>query len=317
MTTTILPAPPEVDPDHVAEVRAFTRFYTAMLRVLDEGVLDSPYSVTEGRIVYELAQREATDVAELRRELGVDAGYMSRITARLEADGLLTRERSTVDARRQVLRLTDHGRSVFAMLDARSDEQVTGLLADVPEPVRRRVVAAMGTVRAALGGMEPAPLRAVVLRPPGPGDYGWVISRHGALYAEEYGWDTGCEALIARIVGEYVENHDPAREAAWIAEVDGDPAGSVFCVRKDDTTAQLRVLLVEPSARGLGIGSRLVDQCLQFARRAGYRRIVLWTNDVLVSARRIYEAAGFTLVEEEPHHSFGQDLVGQHWARDL
>jgi DNA-binding MarR family transcriptional regulator/N-acetylglutamate synthase-like GNAT family acetyltransferase len=310
-------ATPVVDPARVEAMRSFTRFYTSIIGVLDEGLLHTPYSTTEARIVFELAQREATGVADLRRELGVDAGYMSRITARLEAGGLITRERSPADARRQVLRLTEQGRQAYSVLDARAAEQAAQLLAPVPEPVQQRVVAAMDTIRTVLGDSRADPLRTVVLRPPGPGDFGWVIARHGALYAAEHGWDAGFEALVARIVADYVDAHDPAREAAWIAEVDGEPVGCIFCVAKDDTTAQLRILLVEPSARGLGIGSRLVDECLRFASRAGYRSITLWTNDVLVSARRIYEAAGFTLVEEEPHHSFGHELVGQNWTRPL
>jgi DNA-binding MarR family transcriptional regulator/GNAT superfamily N-acetyltransferase len=303
--------------ERVAELRAFTRFYTSVLGVLDEGLLDTPYSVTEARIVFELAQQDATDLADLRRRLGTDAGYMSRLTARLEADGLLTRERSPVDARRQVLRLTDQGRSVFATLDARAAEQAAGLLAGLPDPVQQRVLAAMSTIRTVLADGRPERPRTVIIRPPGPGDYGWIVARHGALYAEEYGWDTTFEGLVARIVGEFLAGHDPAREAAWIAEVDGEPVGCVFCVAEDETTAKLRILLVEPDARGMGIGARLVDECVRFARRAGYQRLVLWTNDVLVSARRIYEAAGFTLVDEEPHHSFGHDLVGQTWALDL
>jgi DNA-binding MarR family transcriptional regulator/GNAT superfamily N-acetyltransferase len=314
---TTMPPPAEVDPSQVAAVRAFTRCYTAVLGVLDEGLLHTPYSVTEARVIYELAQRDESGLAELRRDLRVDAGYMSRIVARLEADGLVTRSRSASDARRQVLALTEQGRAVFTTLDARSAAQVGQLLAGIPEPVRRRVVAAMDVVRTVLADERPSAVRTVVLRPPGPGDYGWVVARHGALYADEYGWDADFEGLVARIVGDHVEHHDPAREAAWIAEVDGEPAGCVFCVARDATTAQLRILLVEPRFRGLGIGTRLVDQCLQFARRAGYRSITLWTNDVLVSARRIYEAAGFALVDEEAHHSFGHDLVGQHWARDL
>ena len=313
MTDTARP----VAPERTAELRAFTRFYTSVLGVLDEGLLHTPYSLTEGRTVFELAQQDATDLADLRRRLGVDAGYMSRIVTRLEADGLLTRERSTVDARRQVLRLTDQGRAVFATLDARSAEQAAELLGRLPDPIQERVLAAMGMIRTVLGDEPTERSRTVVLRPPEPGDHGWVVARHGALYAAEYGWNASMEGLVARIVGDFVADHDPAREGAWIAEVDGEPVGCVFCVARDETTAQLRLLLVEPSARGLGIGARLVDECLRFARRAGYASIVLWTNDVLVSARRIYEAAGFTLVEEEPHHSFGQDLVGQTWARDL
>jgi DNA-binding MarR family transcriptional regulator/N-acetylglutamate synthase-like GNAT family acetyltransferase len=314
MTTDTLP---QVAPDRVAALRSFTRFYTSVLGVLDEGLLDTPYSVVEARIIFELAQHEATDVADLRRELGVDAGYMSRITARLEAGGIVTRERSSMDGRRQVLRLTDQGRAAFATLDARSTEQAAHLLAGLPDPVQQRVVAAMDAIRACLGDAPTAPLRSVVLRPPDPGDYGWVVARHGALYAADHGWDTSFEGLVARIVGDFAQGHDPAREAAWIAEVDGEPAGCVFCTARDETTAQLRILLVEPTARGLGVGSRLVDECIRFATRAGYASIALWTNDVLVSARRIYQAAGFTLVEEEPHHSFGHDLVGQTWTRPL
>lgn len=317
MTDLATDSPPRVEPARIAAVRAFTRAYTAVLDLLDEGLLHTPFSVTEARIIFELAQQEATEVAELRRLLRIDAGYMSRITARLEADGLVTRRPSPVDGRRQVLRLTDAGRAAFATLDARSTEQVAGLLAALPDAEQQRVVAAMEVVRIALGDRPPDGPRPVLLRPPGPGDYGWVVARHGALYAQEYGWNADFEALVARIVADYVEHRDPAREAAWIAEVDGEPAGCVFCVAKHETTAQLRILLVEPWARGRGIGARLVDQCLRFATGAGYRSIMLWTNDVLVSARRIYEAAGFTLVEEEPHHSFGRDLVGQFWTRDL
>jgi DNA-binding MarR family transcriptional regulator/GNAT superfamily N-acetyltransferase len=307
---------PAVDADRVAALRAFTRSYTALLGVLDEGLLHSPYSVTEARVIFELAQRELTHVADLRRDLGIDAGYMSRITARLEADGLVRRERSLTDARRQVLRLTEQGRAVFDMLDARAAEQATQLLAGMPDPVQRRVVAAMDTIRAAFADQATSP-STVVLRAPAPGDLGWVVARHGAQYAAEYGWDDTFEGLVARIVGDFAADHDPRREAAWVAEIDGEPVGCVFCVAADETTAQLRLLLVEATARGRGVGRRLVDQCVRFARRAGYRSIVLWTNDVLVSARRIYEAAGFTLVAEEPHHSFGHDLVGQHWSLEL
>jgi DNA-binding MarR family transcriptional regulator/GNAT superfamily N-acetyltransferase len=309
-------AAPGVDAERVVALRAFTRFYTALLGVLDEGLLHSPYSVTEARVIFELAQRELTHVADLRRDLGIDAGYMSRITARLEADGLVQRERSSTDARRQVLRLTEQGRAVFDMLDARSAEQATQLLGRMSDPVQRRVVAAMDTIRAAFGqGASSAPT--VVLRAPAPGDLGWIVARHGSLYAAEYGWDETFEGLVARIVGDFAADHDPRREAVWIAEIDGEPVGCVFCVAADETTAQLRLLLVEPTARGRGVGRRLVDECVRFARRAGYRSMILWTNDVLVSARRIYEAAGFTLVDEDPHHSFGHDLVGQTWSLEL
>jgi DNA-binding MarR family transcriptional regulator/GNAT superfamily N-acetyltransferase len=305
----------------VAEVRAFTRFYTAVIGVLDEGLLGTPYSVTEARVLFELAQSDATDVADLRRGLRLDSGYMSRIAARLEADGLVTRAPSGRDARRQVLALTPRGREVFADLDARSADQVAHLLDKLGEADQERLVTAMGTVRSMLGAAQgdglPATARTVVLREPGPGDLGWVVARHGSVYAAEYGWNAEFEGLVARIVADYAAAHDPRREAAWIAELDGEPVGCVFCVARDDTTAQLRILLVDPAARGLGIGARLVAECLRFATAAGYESMMLWTNDVLTSARRIYEAAGFRLVDEEPHHSFGQDLVGQVWERRL
>jgi DNA-binding MarR family transcriptional regulator/GNAT superfamily N-acetyltransferase len=305
----------------VAEVRAFTRFYTAVIGVLDEGLLGTPYSVTEARVLFELAQSDATDVADLRRGLRLDSGYMSRIAARLEADGLVTRAPSGRDARRQVLALTPRGREVFADLDARSADQVAHLLDKLDEADQERLVTAMGTVRSLLGAAQgdglPATARTVVLREPGPGDLGWVVARHGSVYAAEYGWNAEFEGLVARIVADYAAGHDPRREAAWIAELDGEPVGCVFCVARDDTTAQLRILLVDPAARGLGIGARLVAECLRFATAAGYESMMLWTNDVLTSARRIYEAAGFRLVDEEPHHSFGQDLVGQVWERRL
>jgi DNA-binding MarR family transcriptional regulator/GNAT superfamily N-acetyltransferase len=303
------------NPARVAAVRAFNRFYTEVIGVLGEGLLDTPYSLTEARVLFELAQEGATEAAALRRRLHLDGGYLSRILGRFEGRGLLVRTRSTVDGRRQVMRLTPQGRAAFALLDQRSAAAVDGLLAGLRDEEQRRLLAAMATIRGVLGGTSPA--AGYVLRALRPGDLGWVVHRHGVLYAEEFGWDETFEALVARIVADYGEQHDALAEHAWIAEVDGESAGCVFCVRRDADTAQLRLLLVEPRARGLGIGARLVEECLRFARRAGYRHIMLWTNDVLAAARRIYERAGFTLVDEEPHHSFGHDLVGQHWARTL
>ncbi|HEX6508036.1 MAG TPA: helix-turn-helix domain-containing GNAT family N-acetyltransferase [Chloroflexota bacterium] len=296
-------------------MRAFNRFYTGVIGVLREGLLDSPYSLTEARVIFELAHQEATDVADLRRMLGIDAGYLSRILERFETAGLVVRERSSVDRRRQVSRLTEAGREAFAMLDARSSQEIETLLGRLTGDERRRLLTAMQRIREILEGIPPS--RSFVLRPLGPGDFGWVVYRHGILYSEEYGWDETFEALVARIVADYVDRRDPRREAAWIAEVNGEPVGCVFCVKRDESTAQLRLLLVEPSARGMGIGSRLVEECLRLARRAGYERIMLWTNDVLVEARRIYQRAGFQLIDEEPHHSFGHDLVGQNWSRAL
>ncbi|MBC6462075.1 helix-turn-helix domain-containing GNAT family N-acetyltransferase [Actinomadura sp. HBU206391] len=304
-----------VDDHAVTAVRGFNRFYTGLIGVLREGLVNTPYSLTEARVIFELAQSEATEVADLRRALDLDAGYLSRMLARFEADRLITRERSSTDARRQVIRLTAQGGSVYEMLDERSGEDIRELLGGITVEQRRRLIAALGTVQEVLDEV-PRP-RAFVLRPLGPGDFGWVIHRNGLLYAEEYGWDHTYEALVARIVADYVDGHDPRRECGWIAEVDGSPVGCVFCVRKSDEVAQLRLLLVDPGVRGMGIGGRLVAECLRFAEAAGYAEIMLWTNDVLVDARRIYERAGFELEGEEPHHSFGHDLVGQFWRRSL
>jgi DNA-binding MarR family transcriptional regulator/GNAT superfamily N-acetyltransferase len=299
----------------VAAVRGFNRFYTNVIGLLRGKYLGTPYSLTEGRLLFELAQRDATEVTDLRRTVDIDAGYLSRILARFESDGLISRQRSAADGRRQVIRLTGRGREVVSGLDARSAEQTRAMLAGLRDDERRRLLGAMRTITETLTE-SPRP-RGYLLRAPRPGDMGWVVQRNGAVYAEEYGFDASYEALVARIVADYVDNRDPEAGAAWIAEVDGVPAGCVFCVRENATTARLRLLLVEPWARGLGIGARLVDEVLRFARRAGYTHITLWTNDVLAEARRIYQRAGFTLDGESRHHSFGQDLVSQDWSRPL
>jgi DNA-binding MarR family transcriptional regulator/GNAT superfamily N-acetyltransferase len=301
--------------DDIARVRAFNRFYTNVIGVLSEGLLDSPYSLTEARVIFELAQRDATEVTALRHDLDLDAGYLSRLLAKFEAAGLLTRARSTADGRRQIIRLTDAGRAAYDMLDERSANEIKTLVAPLTDERRRRLVAAMDTIEDVLA--EPRPPRTYMLRPLRPGDFGWVVHRHGVLYAQEYGWDATFEGLVARVVADYIDQHDARRENAWLAEVAGEPVGCVFCVRRDDTTAQLRLLLVEPSCRGTGIGTRLVEECLSFARLAGYKSIMLWTNDVLGDARRVYERAGFRLIEQGDHHSFGRDLVEQIWHRDL
>jgi DNA-binding MarR family transcriptional regulator/predicted N-acetyltransferase YhbS len=298
----------------VADVRAFTRFYTRVIGLLDRAYLGSPWSPTEARVLFELANRDRYEVADLRASLGLDAGYLSRILSRFEGDDLVVREPSPSDGRRQAVRLTDNGRKVFAGLDERSSTEVGALLSEVPESDRRRLVTAMTTIQRVLGDAPPA---AYLLRPPRPGDLGWVVQRHGVRYAEESGFDETFEALVAGVVADFGGGHDPAREAAWIAEVDGEPVGSIFCVRADDSTAKLRLLLVEPSARGMGIGARLVEECLRFARRAGYSRITLWTVAGLDSARRIYERAGFVLVDEQAQRLFGRDVVGQTWERSL
>jgi DNA-binding MarR family transcriptional regulator/N-acetylglutamate synthase-like GNAT family acetyltransferase len=311
-TASLETAPP---PERVAEVRAFNRFYTTVIGVLGEGLLETPFSLTEARVIFELAQRDATAVTDLRAHLDIDAGYLSRILSRFEAAGLVLRERSPDDGRRQIIRLSSTGGDAFRTLDSRSAEKFHDLLAPLPERDQRRLLDAMGTIRQLLE--HPGAKPSTVLRPLRNGDYGWVVHRHGVLYAEEYGWDETFEALVARIVADHVDHRDPEREAAWIAELDGEPVGCVFCVKREDKVAQLRLLLVEPEGRGHGIGTRLVDECLRFARQAGYEEIILWTNDVLDAARRIYERAGFELREEEPHHSFGHDLVAQTWWRSL
>ena len=299
----------------VATVREFNRFYTRVIGVLDGGLLDTPYTLTEARVIFELAQREQVEVTTLRRRLGLDPGYLSRILSRYESDGLIIRSRSTTDARRQVVRLTATGRSAYQTLDERSARQIQAMLEGLADEEQRRLLGAMATISDVLGDSRRE--HRVTLRPVRVGDLGWVIGRHGAVYAEEFGWDESFEALVARIVADYAQQHDPQRENAWIAEIDGEPVGCVFCVRKDDETAQLRILLVEPSARGFGVGTALVDACIEFARQAGYRTVVLWTNSVLEAARRIYERAGFKLLDEQPHHSYGHDLVSQWWVLEL
>jgi DNA-binding MarR family transcriptional regulator/GNAT superfamily N-acetyltransferase len=298
--------------ERVAAVRAFNRFYTHLIGVVSEGLLETPYSLTEARVIFELGQRDVAEVTALRRSLDLDAGYLSRILSRFEADGLIRRERSPDDGRRQVAGLTDRGRTVYHELDGRSGDQIGRILAGLPEDDQRRLVGAMDAIEGILGERRRPAM--YVLRAFGPGDFGWVVQRHGALYAAEYGWDATFEALVARVVADHIESRDGD---AWIAEVDGEPAGCVFCVRKSERVAQLRLLLVEPSARGMGIGERLVEECVRYARRSGYDELVLWTNDVLGAARRIYQRAGFELVEEGPHHSFGHDLVEQTWRLKL
>lgn len=304
-----------VPAERIAAVREFNRMYTKVVGVLDEHMLRSPYSLTEVRVLFELSQQESLAVATLRRTLDLDPGYLSRLLARFEADGLIERERSAEDGRQQVARLSPAGKDVFQKLDELSSEDVRNLLEGLTDDGQRRLVDAMGVIKDQLGG-TPRP-HTVVLRPPRAGDLGWVVHRHGALYGQEYGWDSGFEALTAKVVADYLENYDPKREAAWIAELNGEPAGCVFCVRKNDQTARLRLLLVEPAARGTGVGRRLVEECVRFARGAGYRTMELWTVNVLHAARTIYQLAGFELTSEEPQRLFGHDLVGQTWRLTL
>ncbi|HMA15306.1 MAG: GNAT family N-acetyltransferase [Bacteroidota bacterium] len=297
-------------------VRRFSRFYTQQIGVLHRHLLESPFSLTEGRVLYELAHHETTGAKELAAELGLDAGYLSRILKGFEKRGLVERRRSASDGRAADITLTLAGQQAFAQINARSRAEVAAMLETLSEAEQGELVAALETAQRLLGGKLPRRVP-YILRPPQPGDLGWIVHRHGALYAQEYGWDESFEALVARIVADFVENHDPRRERCWIAEKDGEVVGSAFVVRESDAAAKLRLVYVEPKARGLGIGQRLVAEAIRFARQQGYARITLWTNDILVAARRIYEAAGFRLVKEEKHRSFGHDLVGQFWELDL
>jgi len=313
MGKAILSAPPA---SHVRAVRAFNRFYTQRIGVLQHGVLQSPYSLTEVRVLYELANGADLTASDVRRILGLDPGYLSRILRSFEHSGMLSRERSKKDGRRSLIRLTGHGRKVFAALNARQSSDVEKMLQSVPDSVREKLVGSMQTIQKVLNSETPGSGR-VSLRTHRPGDMGWVMFRHGILYEREYGWDERFEALVGEIVVNFIRDFDAERERCWIAELDGERVGSVFLVKDTATVAKLRLLLVEPAARGHGVGKLLVSECIDFARKAGYRRLTLWTNDVLDAARHIYESAGFELVKEEKHSSFGHGLIGQYWSLNL
>jgi len=300
----------------VEAVRRFNRFYTQRIGVLREGLLQSPFSLTEVRIMYELAHREELTATKLSKELGLDAGYLSRILRDLSNRGFIKKRPSKSDGRQAHLHLTKKGEKEFGTLNARSNDEVAAMLTKLPAGEQQRFVAAIHVIEEVLGA-RPEHKASYLLRPHQPGDMGWIVHRHGVLYAHEYGWDEQFEALVAEIVAEFIKNFDPKRERCWIAEKDTEMAGSVFLVKESNTVAKLRLLLVEPGARGLGIGKRLVAECVRFARQAGYKKITLWTNSVLDAARHLYEEAGFQLVREEKHHSFGHDLVGQTWELEL
>ena len=319
------PLPPPVVEPHIESMRRFNRFYTRQIGLLEEGLLNSPFSLTEVRILYELAHREQSTASELCRDLGLDAGYSSRILRKFEQERWIERKASPEDARQSLLTLTKEGRKVFKPLEARSAEQVGALMGRLSSPQRNDLVRAMAAIESLLasGGVEEkgGPARGerpYILRQHKPGDMGWVVHRHGMLYAEEYQYDERFEALVARIVAEFVEHYNPARERCWMAESDGQIFGSVFLVEKSKTVAKLRLLLVEPAARGMGIGKRLVAECVQFGRKAGYKTMMLWTQSELSAARKIYQSAGFRLVREERHSSWGRrNLVAETWKLAL
>jgi DNA-binding MarR family transcriptional regulator/GNAT superfamily N-acetyltransferase len=302
-------------PDRIAAVRAFNRSYTKFLGALDEHLLSTPFSLTEARVLFELGQRDDTLVSALRQTTGLDAGYLSRLLSRFEDSGFVRRDKSGADARRQVVRLTGKGRDAFRLLDTKSAGQIRDLLADLTEEEQVRLIEAMEMIRNRVD--RPTSRPDVSLREPAPGDFGWVIERNGALYAAEHGFDSSYEALVAQIMADYLDKHDPERERAWIAEMNGERVGAIFCVREDDTTAKLRLLHVEPGARGAGVGSLLVEECVRYAKAVGYREVTLWTVSLLAPARRIYQRAGFTLAGEDTGQRFGHELTGQTWRLTL
>jgi len=306
-----------------AAVRGFNRFYTQRIGVLQEHLLESPFPLAAVRVLYELAhcpRERPPSAAVLAGKLALDQGYLSRILRGFEQRGFVSKTPQAGDARRKSLVLTARGQRVFAPLEARSQAEAVAMLGKLPPAEQSRLVEAMQTVQRVLGDATPRPSSAsvsVVLRAPEPGDIGWVVQRHGALYAREYGYDAHFEALVASIASHFIEHFDPGRERCWIAEMDGEPVGSVFLVRKTQRVAKLRLLLVEPHARGLGIGARLVDACVRFARAAGYRKLTLWTQSDLDAARRIYTRAGFRRVGTQRHRSFGKKLVAETWELAL
>ncbi len=304
------------DTTQVDAVRRFNRFYTRRIGVLNEHLLDIGFALPEIRVLYELAHGEGPPATGVGRELRLDPGYLSRLVSRLRRRGLVERRPVPTDRRQHALHLTRKGRETFAALDRRSHDEVAAMLRPLAAADRRRIVEAMGRIEGLLSDRLPG-AEPYLLRPHQPGDMGWVIQRHGAVYAEEYGWNAEFEALVAEIAARFLRHFDSARERCWIAERDGENVGGVFLVKKSATVAQLRLLLVDPAARGLGIGGRLVAECVRFARQCRYRKVTLWTNKGLDAARHLYERAGFRLVGEEPHHSFGHDLVSQTWDLPL
>lgn len=302
---------------HIEAVRRFNRFYTQRMGVLDHHFLESEFSLTDVRVLYELAARKQATATQLVDALGIDPGYLSRILRQFEQRGLVRRRRASGDGRRRQVTLTARGTRLFAQLDARQRTTVERLLEPIPVPRRKRVVAQLESLQRVMSAGHRLATNAVTLRSHRPGDIGWITHRQAILYWQEYGWDARYEALIARIMADFLEEHDPKRERCWVAERNGEIVGSIFCVRQSDVVAKLRLLYVEPSERGSGLGTRLVRECVAFARSAGYRSMTLWTNSVLTAARRIYEREGFSLSSEKPHSGFGKRLIGQTWEFDL
>lgn len=300
----------------VGAIRRFNRLYTKRIGVLQDGFLQTPFSLAEARVLYELSRREKLTATEVAAELGLDHGYLSRILRGFGERGLVVKTASPNDRRQSLLSLTVKGRTAFAPLDHGSQKEVAGMIGKLSAADQERVVAAMRTIESLLAD-TPSPDARYILRPPRSGDMGWIVSRHGALYGEEYGWDERLEALCAEIVATFVRNFDAKRERCWIAERDGENAGSILLVKDTEEVARLRLLLVEPKARGLGIGARLVEECVRFAREVRYKKITLWTHSVLIAARHIYEQNGFKLIDSSKHNEFGKELTGETWDLEL
>ena len=301
--------------EQIAAVRRFNRFYTRQIGVLRRNYLDSPYSLGEMRVLYEIAHG-ATTARDIGRALDLDAGYLSRTLRNFEKRGFLSRKTSKTDARASELALTARGHKAFAPFEDRSQQQVADMLAALTPDERARLVNAMGEIESLLDKAGPAP-KTYTLRSPTFGDFGWIVSRHAELYAQEYGWSEPFEGLCAGIVADFANKNDPNRERCWIAEMNGENVGCVMLVKDNDEVARVRLLLVDPKARGLGLGARLVEECVNFAREAGYKRVTLWTHSVLTAARHIYEQAGFTLTSSEKRHTWGKDVVAEYWDLDL
>jgi DNA-binding MarR family transcriptional regulator/GNAT superfamily N-acetyltransferase len=301
----------------ISIIRNFNRLITRRIGALREGLLHSPYSLTESRIIFEIAQRENLTASDLTKELGLDAGYLSRVLNSLEQKEIIDKVRSEQDARQRILHLTSKGQKAFDLLNQRSHDEIAELLNELAERDQQRLINAMETIEDLLEGKGLKFSEPFFLRQHEPGDMGSIVHKHGVIYAEEYGWDERFEALVSQIVADFINNYKPNKERCWIAEMDGEVVGSIFVVQDNETTAKLRLLLVDPKARGLGLGTNLVEECIRFAKRTGYKKLVLWTNSVLKDARHIYQKTGFKLIAEEKHHSFGHDLIGETWELQL
>ncbi|ANB57498.1 FR47-like family protein [Anoxybacillus sp. B7M1] len=304
--------------ERINAVRHFNRFITRQIGALQEGLLHSPYSLTESRILFEIANHSQITASDLTRQLGLDPGYLSRILTRLEEQGVIYKERSETDGRQRILKLTSEGKAVFSLLNQRSYDEVSEFLSELSDIEQQQLIHAMQTIEGILTKNRRFKFSGpYFLRQHEPGDMGWIVHKHGALYAKEYGWNEQFEALVAQIVADFINHYNPDKERCWIAEMNGDIVGSVMVVHESDAIAKLRLLLVDPQARGLGLGTHLVQECIRFAKRKEYQKLVLWTNSVLIAARHIYQKLGFTLVAEEKHHSFGHELIGETWELEL